>query len=191
MQPLILASSSPQRKTLLEGLGIDFVIIPSRFNEMDHPEKDPAKRAQYLAREKASDVASMHRGRWVLGCDTLVVADDGTLLEKPLDAADARRMLLLQSGRTSVVHSALALISPDGVVHEGLSSSDVKFKTLSGDEIDWWIESGIWENRSGAFQIDGQGQLMIQEICGDWTSIVGLPVFLFGELAAKAGLPIY
>lgn len=186
-QPLILASASPQRKVLLEGLGIDFVIIPSRFNEADHPEKDPAVRAQTLAKEKALDVAEQHRGRWVLGCDTLVVTEDGELLEKPLDAQDARRMLTLHSGRTSVVHSGLALVSPEGIVHEGLSSSDVLFKRLTGEEMDWWIESELWKNRSGGFQIDGPGQWMIAEICGDWTSIVGLPVFLFGQLAEEAG----
>lgn len=187
-EPLILASASPQRKQLLAGLGVTFVVIPSHINESACTEKNPAKRATILAREKAQEVAGRHRGRWVLGCDTLVVSADGTLLEKPVDAVDAARMLKLQSGNVSVVHSALALVSPDGEVHEGLSSSDVRFNTLSQKDIDWWINTGLWNDRSGSFQIDGPGQLMIQEIKGDWSGIVGLPVFLFGELAKKAGL---
>ena len=180
--PLILASASPQRRTLLEGLGIPFVVIPSQVNEEACTEMDPPKRAQLLAREKAQEVADRHRGRWVIGCDTLVMAPDGTLLEKAVDADDARRMLRLQSGGVSVVHSGLAVISPTGLMEDGLSSSDVQFRTLSDADIDWWIASNLWQNRSGSFQIDGPGQLMIEHIRGDWTSIVGLPVYLLGQI---------
>ncbi|MSR67766.1 septum formation protein Maf [Candidatus Peribacteria bacterium] len=190
MSRLILASASPQRKTLLSGLGLRFEIIPSRIEEDDHPEADPRIRAQNLARLKALDVHALHRDATVIGCDTLVVASDGTLLEKPKDDADARRMLMLQSGKTSLVHSAVCVVDASGNTHEGLSTSSVTFKKLSTKEIDWWIESGLWKDRSGGFQIDGLGQLMIQSITGDWTGIVGLPVFLLGELLEKAGYRI-
>ena len=200
MQPLILASASPQRRTLLQGLGISFEVMPSSVDEKSHPEKaDPAVRAQILAREKANDVAAKMPGRWVLGCDTLVVAPDGSILEKPSDADDARRMLRLQSGGVSLVHSGLTLISPEGARHvgvwhakalffEGCSSSRVHFKKLSCAEVAWWIQTNQWKDRSGAFQIDGLGQLLIEHLEGDWTSVVGLPVFLFGELVEQAGL---
>ncbi len=187
MHPLILASASPQRQSLLEGLGLTFSVIPSRVPEEMCTETDPAKRAVHLAREKAQEVGQRHRGEWIIGCDTLVVASGGTLLEKPRDEEDARRMLRLQSGGTSVVHSGLALLSPAGVLYDGLSSSAVTFKELSAEEIDWWMETKLWEGRSGAFQIDGPGQFMIERIEGDWTGIVGLPVFLLGQLARKAG----
>ncbi len=198
MDSIILASSSPQRKYLLEGLGVNFSVIPSLVNEEACTELDPAKRAVLLAREKAQEVADRHRGQWVIGCDTLVVAPDpsgrlrtgSTLLEKPKNEDDARRMLELQSGGTSVVHSGLALISNTGIMVDGLSSSDVTFRRLSAEDIDWWMNTKLWENRSGSFQIDGPGQLMIEEIKGDWTSIVGLPVYLLGELARKAGLKL-
>jgi septum formation protein len=189
MEPIILASSSPQRKTLLEGLGIPFVVIPSQVNEEACTEVDPAKRAVLLAREKAQEVAGRHRGRWVIGCDTLVVAPDGTLLEKPVDEADARRMLMMQSGGASTVHSGLTVITPAGITLEGLSSSEVRFRTLSEKDIAWWMSTKLWQNRSGGFQIDGQGQLMIENIRGDWTSIVGLPVYLLGELLRAAEHP--
>lgn len=190
MESVILASASPQRKQLLEGLGISFSVIPSQVNEEACTEMDPAKRAHLLAREKAHEVAERHRGQWVIGSDTLVVASTGERLEKPSDEHDARRMLNLQSGNTSVVHSGLALIRPDGAIFDGLSSSSVTFRSLSPEDIDWWIGTGLWEGRSGSFQIDGPGQLMIEKITGDWTSIVGLPVYLLGDLFRQAGSPI-
>jgi septum formation protein len=183
----ILASASPQRKTLLEGLGIAFNIIPSSIEEDDHPEADPVKRSQDLARLKAQDIAAKHAKSIVIGCDTLVVAPDGTLLEKPESMEEVRSMLQLQSGGTSIVHSALCVIDKDGKLHEGLSSSSVRFKKLSDADIDWWISTKLWQGRSGAFQIDGMGQLMIERIEGDWTGVVGLPVFLLGQLLKEAG----
>jgi septum formation protein len=190
MESIILASSSPQRKSLLEGLGLTFSVIPSQVNEEACTEMDPAKRAQLLAREKAREVSERHRGQWVIGSDTLVVSSTGERLEKPVDEQDARRMIELHSGQISVVHSGLALIRPDGSMFDGLSSSSVTFRTLSDQDIDWWISTNLWKDRSGAFQIDGLGQLMIERIDGDWTSIVGLPVYLLGRLFDQAGTPI-
>lgn len=186
--PLILASASPQRKTLLEGLGLTFEVIPSGVDERDCREKNPAKRAVLLASMKAKDVALRQKSKWVIGCDTLVEAHDGTILEKPVDALEAREMIERQSGRTSLVHSGLSLIDPKGSEVKDLSTSSVWFKKLSKEEIDWWVEKGLWQGRSGSFQIDGLGQFLIEHIEGDWTSIVGFPVFLFGQLAAQAGL---
>ncbi len=186
---LILASASPQRKMLLKGLGLDFEVVPSGIEEDDHPENDPKRRAADLARLKALDISKKNRGAFVIGCDTLVVAADGTLLEKAGSANEARKMLVLQSGRASLVHSALCVVDCSGGLHEGISTSKVSFKKLSEQEIDWWIDSAQWRDRSGAFQIDGRGQLMISNIEGDYTGIVGLPAFLLGQLLGKAGYP--
>jgi septum formation protein len=192
MKPsLILASSSPQRKTLLESIELPFEVIPSRVDEEAHPEWAPQQRSAQLARLKAEDVAARHPGRWVIGCDTLVVAPDGTLLEKPADAVEARTMLARQAGGASVVHSGTCVISPEGKAYEGMSSSSVTFRTMGPDEMDWWIGTGLWEGRSGGFQIDGLGQLMIERIEGDWTGVVGLPVYLLGQLLKEAGYPLY
>jgi septum formation protein len=190
MSHLILASASPQRKTLLEGLGLTFAVIPSAVEESGHVEADPAKRASDLARLKAQDIAGKHQQSIVIGCDTLVVAPDGTMLEKPESTDEVRSMLRLQSGGTSIVHSALCVIDATGKQHEGLSSSSVRFKNLSDADIDWWIGTKLWQGRSGAFQIDGPGQLMIERIEGDWTGVVGLPVFLLGQLMKDAGAGI-
>jgi septum formation protein len=165
------------------------IVIPEGVDESAHPEEDPGKRAVELACLKANEVAKREKKSWIVGCDTLVVSPDGELFEKPGDEDEARAMIAAQSGRTSVVYSGLCLIAPDGRLFEGLSSSSVRFKKLSKAEIDWWIKQGMWKGRSGSFQIDGRGQLMIEEITGDWTSIVGFPVFLFGELCREAGAP--
>ena len=184
---IILASASPQRKTLLNGIGISFRVMPSGIEEDDHPENDPARRAADLARLKARDIAGKKPGNIIIGCDTLVVAESGELLEKPISEDDARRMLELQSGARSVVHSAVCVVDAEGKLHEGIDSSFVMFKKLSEREIDGWMRSDLWRDRSGAFQIDGLGQLMIERIEGDWTGIVGLPICLLGKLLEKAG----
>ena len=184
---IILASASPQRRELLQGLGLSFDVLPGSIDESFCTEKDPVLRATALARMKAQDVHAFHPDACVIGCDTLVVSADGILLEKPVDAADAERMLRLQSGNVSIVHSALCVIGPSGI-QEGISSSRVYFKKLSEEEIASWIATNQWKDRSGAFQIDGNGQLMIEKIEGDWTGVVGLPVYLLGELMKKAGV---
>lgn len=184
---LILASASPQRKQLLEGLGVSFQVVPSTVEERDCTERDPALRAQVLARMKAQDVARRYTDTFVIGCDTLVVAADASLLEKPEDETEARTMLMKHSGQTCIVHSGLAVMEPNGALHEGVSSSSVTFKSLSDGEMDWWIGTGLWRDRSGGFQIDGLGQLMIQRLEGDFTGVVGLPIFLLGELLATVG----
>ena len=187
MEHLILASASPQRKTLLEGLGMPFTVIPSTFDESQCTESDPAKRAVVLAEAKARDVARSHPGACVIGCDTLVVAQDGSVHEKPRDAGEARTMIRKQSGGMNTVHSGLCVIGADGRPHADISSSAVHFAFLDDATIEWWMRSGFWRDRSGAFQIDGPGQLMISRLEGDWTSVVGLPVFLLGQLLKEAG----
>ncbi len=186
MLRLILASSSPQRKTLLEGLGVPFEVILSSVEEDRHPEWAPQKRAVELARLKAEDVSKKHPGVVIIGCDTLVVSSSGALLEKPKDAMEAERMIRAHSSATCTVLSALCVIDAQGKLHEGLSTSSVTFRKLSDKDVAWWLRTGLWKERSGGFQIDGPGQLLITHIEGDWTGIVGLPVYLLGELLAKS-----
>lgn len=190
MPRLVLASASPQRKSLLAGLGVDFEVIPSGLNEADHSEKDPVRRAAALARLKAEDIAAQRPDHVIIGCDTLVVSPDGALYEKPEHERDVERMLRSYSGKSCLVHSALCIVSSSGDLFEGVSSSAVTFKTLTESDIAWWISTKLWQDRSGGFQIDGLGQLLIEKIAGDWTSVVGLPVFLLGTLLEEAGVPL-
>ena len=186
---LILASASPQRATLMQGLGLSFDIIPSDIAESECKECIPERRAEVLARSKAQDIAARNTDAIVIGCDTLVVASDGTLLEKPADAEDARRMLELQSGKPSHVHSAVCVIGSDSS-KEGLSSSIITFRELKAGDIDWWLKTGLWEGRSGSFQIEGSGQLLIDHLEGDWTGVVGLPVALLRRLMEESGVSV-
>lgn len=190
MQQLVLASASPQRKTLLEGLGVEFTVHPSNFDESSCDEANPIERARHLAMHKAQEVNERYPEAFVIGCDTLVVASDGTILEKAPDDIAARVAIDKLSGNTCEVHSALSIFDPKQEHFEGVSSSLVTFKKLESTEIDWWIATELWKDRSGSFQIDGPGQMMIENIEGDWSSIVGLPVFLLGQLLKEAGYDI-
>ena len=186
-QHLVLASASPQRKQLLEGLGLSFEVHPSGFDESSCEEASPIERCKHLAAHKAQEVNECFPDSFVIGCDTLVVASNGDLLEKASTPQLAREAISLLSGSTCHVHSGLSVFDPGQNHFDGVSSSAVTFKTLTDEEIDWWISTNLWQDRSGSFQIDGPGQLMIEHIEGDWSSIVGLPVFLLGELLGKAG----
>ncbi|MFA7682219.1 MAG: nucleoside triphosphate pyrophosphatase [Candidatus Peribacteraceae bacterium] len=189
MSKIILASASPQRRQLLEQLGVPFSVIPSTVDEQQCACLDPRERAQMLARLKAQDVALSNPAAHVIGCDTLVVAPDGSLLEKPHNAAQARTMLVAQSGGVSQVHSAISLLDAGGKLHEAVSTSRVHFRPLSTADLDWWVSLGLWEGRSGAFQIDGPGQLLIDHLEGDWSGVVGLPIALLGHLLRQAEIP--
>ncbi len=190
-QHLVLASASPQRKRLLEGLGLTFEVHPSSFDESSCEEMHPIVRCKHLAMHKAQEVNERFPDSFVIGCDTLVVSSEGDLLEKAPDAAIARSAIEKLSGRTCEVHSAVSIFDPGQKHHEGVSSSTVTFKQLSNEELDWWISTNLWRDRSGSFQIDGPGQLMIERIEGDWSSVVGLPVYLLGGLFKDAGYHIF
>jgi septum formation protein len=95
-------------------------------------------------------------------------------------------MIKKQSGGTSVVHSAIHLIHPKGEASD-IDSTAVTFATLTDRDVDWWMATNLWRDRSGSFQIDGPGQLMIERIEGDWTGVVGLPIFKLGKLLCEAG----
>lgn len=191
MSSLVLASASPQRKRLLEGIGLDFLVHPSDFDEVAEPETNPAKRSIVLSQKKAEAVRSQFPDSFIIGCDTLVVSAEGETLEKAPNADAARVMVQKLSGKPCIVHSGLSVINPSGATFSDISSSTVTFKTLTEQELDWWIASDIWKDRSGSFQIDGHGQLLISNIEGDWSSIVGLPVFLLGQLLSKAGFDVF
>ena len=186
-QLFILASRSPQRKEILERLGVSFEVIPSDFDEMSVRENDPVKRAMVLAEIKAEDVASKFPDRWVIGVDTLVVASDGSLLEKPVDADDARRMLRLHSGNTSTIHTALCLMRSTEK-HAAIDSAQVTFRTLTSHDIEWWIATRLWMERSGAFQIEGDGGKLVEKLEGEKETVVGFPVQVFLELLRKIGI---
>ncbi len=190
MDRIILASGSAARKYLLGQLGVAFESISPDVDEDNHPQRDPPKRVADLARMKAQKIHGENPGAWVIGSDSVIVAHNGELLEKPKDAADAERMLRLQSGTWSTDHAAVCLIAPNGEIFEGVDSGKVLFGDLDEQTIRWWMDTGVWEGKSGSFHIEGTGQLLLKKIDGNYTSVMGFPIWLLGELFAKAGRPI-
>ena len=170
--PLVLASRSPQRRALLETLGVQFVVRPSAFAEAERGV--PEELAAGNALGKALAVARAD-GEVVLGVDT-VVALGGAIHGKPRDAAAARVTLRALSGATHVVVSGLALVGLDDAPRLAAAVTEVTFRPLDEPTIDWYLASGEWRERAGGYAIQGAGCALVESISGDWTNVVGLPV---------------
>ena len=174
--PLTLASRSPQRRAILEQLGIDFVVAEPHGVE-EAVEGEP----QWLVAENALRKARSVDAPRVLGVDTDVFLDD-RVFGKPSSPEDARRMLLLLSERTHQVWSGIAL-REGGSERTSVACTKVRFARLDGDLLDWYVESGEWEGRAGGYAIQGRGAALVEAIDGDFWNVVGLPVPDLLELA--------
>jgi septum formation protein len=187
---LLLASTSPRRRDLLRQLGIDFDVFPSGVDERD-PEggEDPGQYALSLAREKAGTVSRSHPGDWVLAADT-VVAIDGQILNKPVDAEDAVRMLRMLSGRRHEVISAVVL-QRDGERRDGCVTSPVVMPEIPEEEMRRYVATGEPMDKAGAYAVQGIGGRYVQKVEGCFNAVVGLPLCLVADLLAEAGLYVY
>jgi septum formation protein len=172
---IILASSSPRRREFLKQLGIPFKIVVPRVDEQPEKGEEPGHFAWRLAVDKALDVASRFPGKSiVIAADTIVVLGK-TILGKPKDAADAQRMLKMLSGREHEVITGVCVMS--GKKKKSfVTSTDVVFKKLTKQEIDFYIASGEPMDKAGAYAIQGIGSFLVREIRGSYTNVVGLPV---------------
>jgi septum formation protein len=176
--PLVLASRSPQRKAILEQLGIPFEIRVPDVEELTAG--DPEAVVFENARRKARAAAEGTPGR-VLGLDTAVLID-GDLLGKPSGADQARSFLVRLSGRMHTVLSGLCLLEGE-TERGGVADTHVTFRTLSPDVVDWYLETGEWNHRAGAYAIQGHGAALVERIDGDYWNVVGLPVPMLLGLA--------
>ncbi|RFU71580.1 septum formation inhibitor Maf [Peribacillus saganii] len=171
---LILASSSPRRKELLQMLRIPFDIKTLETDETILPGMSGKEAVEDLAYRKAKAVADSNQECCVIGADTVVVLD-GQILGKPLDREDAARTLSMLSGKKHSVYTGVAII-------EGQSSlvfsekTDVVFWELSKEEIETYLDSGEPFDKAGSYGIQGYGSLLVKEISGDYYTVVGLPV---------------
>jgi septum formation protein len=167
---LVLASTSPQRRAILEQLGIPFEVVVPRYVEDD----PPGVAAEELVRRHAEGKArSIHRdGQVTLGVDTTVVLD-GRIYGKPVDRDDADRMLRDLSGRTHSVVSGLCLLGPELVLDD--EATNVTFRELTREALDAYLVSGEWDGRAGAYAIQGLGGRLVARIEGDYLNVVGLP----------------
>jgi len=184
-----LASASPRRRDLLAEAGVDFIVDPSAAPEVPRPGELPAVFAQRVAADKAREVAVRHRGRFVLGADTVVVVDD-RIFGKPSDRNDARRMLATLSGRRHEVLTGVALIDPDGVVEAMVVASTVEFRELARAEIETYLDSGESFDKAGAYGMQGLGSRLVAAVHGSRSNVIGLPMeAVLALLDRRAAIP--
>ena len=181
LQPLLLASRSPQRRAILAMLGVDFEVVEPAYDEPPLS-GEPGEIAVTHARAKAASVD----GRCVLGVDTLV-AVEGRVLGKPAGEEEAREYLTLLSGRTHTVHSGLCL-RLDGVEHVRHAATDVTFAALEPSDVDWYLGTGEWRDRAGGYAVQGRGAALVRSIAGDYQNVVGLPVAALIDVMAVAAV---
>jgi septum formation protein len=171
---LILASSSPRRRELLTQAGFVFDVVAADIDESERVGESAANYVRRLAEEKARVVAGAHPEAVVLGADTTVVLD-GEIMQKPVDAADAERMLRKLSGRTHQVHTGLAVVR-GGVCESHVETTDVVFREIAEDELRVYVASGHAMDKAGAYGIQGYAARWIPRIEGDYFNVVGLPL---------------
>lgn len=185
--PLILASASPRRAELLANAGIAFVIRPAHIPELQDHAESPADYVRRLARAKAAAVDAAE-DEVVLGADTTVVAA-GEVLEKPADAADARRMLALLSGRTHQVITGICLRRGPSYLVDA-QFTEVRFAGLTRDDIDAYVASGEPFDKAGGYAIQGLASRFVDRIEGCYFNVVGLPVpLVWRRLREFGGAP--
>ena len=178
---LTLASSSPRRRQLLEMLGIPLRVVSPNVPEVRRVVETPIDYVERLAREKAMSVP----GTLVLGADTTVVIRD-EILEKPVDAADALRMLQKLQGRTHQVVTSVALMA-DESIHQATDVTNVVFRKLSDEFLEGYVATGEPMDKAGAYSIQGFGAALVERIDGDFFSVMGLPLRLVLDLLECAG----
>jgi septum formation protein len=174
---LVLASTSPQRRAILEQLGIAFEVVEPTYVEHDPPGLSPVELVRVHAEGKAR---SAHGEGVTLGVDTAVVLD-GHVYGKPDGREDAARILDELSGRTHMVVSGLCLLGPDFEV-VGDAATEVTFRRLTSELGALYLESAEWEGRAGGYAIQGLGGRLVERIEGDYLNVVGLPGALLVSL---------
>ncbi|MGA9876236.1 MAG: Maf family protein [Solirubrobacteraceae bacterium] len=174
--PLVLASASPQRRAILERLGVRFTVRPTGVEEIEQgePEQVAVENALRKARAAYEAGAEADTRETVLGCDTLVALGQ-CIYGKPADEDAARETLRALAGATHTVFSGIALLSA-GEQQVALARTQVSFRECSEDLIDWYLACGEWRGRAGGYAIQGLGAVLVREIHGDYENVVGLPL---------------
>ena len=184
---LVLASSSPRRSELLRNAGIAFEVHAADVPEVRKPGEKPLEFAMRLARAKADAVAQRHPDAFVLGADTIVIVD-GKVLGKPVDAADAARMLRLLSDREHDVTTAICLIMPQA--RERITTQEttrVYLSLLRDEDIAAYVATGEPMDKAGAYAVQGIAGRWIDKIEGDYFNVVGLPVAKVYRILRQSG----
>ena len=185
--PFVLASGSPRRRRVLEGLDLEFTIEPPGVDESELPGEAPEEHVVRLARSKARTVAGDHSIGTVLGADTIVLLD-GVLLGKPSDAPDAARMLRSISGRWHEVLTGLALVRcSDGECAADFERTRVLVRELTDSQIEDYVAGGEPLDKAGSYGIQECGAALVERVEGCFYNVVGLPVVRLGSLLEDLG----
>lgn len=182
---IILASASPRRKEILENASVKFEVMASSIEELTLDGESPCQMVMRLAFEKGMDIASRQKNDLIISADTVVVIDN-TVLGKPENEIEARKMITSLSGRTHQVITGISLINLDNnkkIIDYVISN--VKFKNLSEEDINDYIRTKESLDKAGAYGIQGYGALLVDEIQGDYFNIVGLPISRLSDLLKK------
>ncbi|MBU0986830.1 MAG: septum formation inhibitor Maf [Proteobacteria bacterium] len=185
---MILASKSPRRRYLLKQAGLSFVVIPSNIDEKSIEITSPETYVRILSEAKANDVAQKYPEKWVIGADTIVLKD-GAILGKPGSQPEARTMLKRLSGQVHQVLTGYAICckARQRCFSETIKT-DVLFKNLTDEEIEWYIHTQEPFDKAGAYAIQGLGTFLVKSIQGSYTNVVGLPVCEVIEFLIQEGV---
>ena len=185
---IILASKSPRRRYLLQQAGLSFRVIPSSVDETSVPISSPETYVSLLSEAKANDVAVQYPDKWVIGADTIVL-QEGTILGKPRSKKEARAMIKRLSGQTHQVLTGYAICcKTKRRTFSETIKTDVLFKNLTDEEIEWYIHTKEPFDKAGAYAIQGLGTFLVKSINGSYTNVVGLPVCEVIEFLLKEGV---
>jgi septum formation protein len=188
---LVLASSSPRRQELLRGVGLEFSVVAADVDESRRTDEKPIDYVERVARDKAmAVVAKLGMGAAgdvvVLAADTTVDVD-GDVLGKPADDSDARRMLGLLAGRTHRVHTAVVAWRILGL-EQAVVTTDVTFVDLDEATIDWYVATGEYRDKAGAYGMQGAAGALVERIDGSPTNVIGLPLAETVDLLRRSGI---
>jgi len=184
---IVLASSSPRRHELLTQLGIPFEITPADIDETELPGEDPVTYVRRLAVEKAA-VGEFADGDVVIAADTTVDVD-GEILAKPSDAADARRMLGLISGRTHDVHTGVA-VRHRGRIEVTVATTQVTMVDIDEARMQWYVDTGEPFGKAGAYAMQGAASALVERIDGSVSNVIGLPLAVLDALLGRFDLSL-
>jgi len=190
-QKIILASSSPRRKELLKQIGLDFKIMPSKYEEDMTMKMSHKKLAKVLAYGKAKDVADRVKSGVIIGTDTFLVFGDKRI-GKPKDKKDAKKILNSLSSKYIKIYSGVAIIDIKNKKEiTDVEITKVKFKKLTEKEIDGYIKTKEPLDKAGAFGIQGIGAVFIEKIDGCYSNVIGLPLFNLYKNLSKLNIDIF
>jgi septum formation protein len=183
---VVLASSSPRRRELLNLIGIAHEVRPANLDESMRPRETPRRHAERLARDKASAVAMRDPDLITIAADTIVVINR-KVLGKPVDKEDAARMLAMLSGREHTVITAVA-VSRGKKLRSAIEEVKVKFRRLREEEIEAYIATGEPMDKAGAYGIQGFGATIVERVEGDYFAVMGLPLVRLIGLMREVGV---